>query len=62
MCVSALYRMSVMLQYYWVIIDISISTPNHGKEVVYGLNYVYKRYIYQLLSNVQLPGSKQFDS
>ena len=34
----------------------------HGKEVVDGLNYVYKRYIYQLMSKFQLPGSVRFDS
>ena len=39
-----------------------ISAPGHGKEVVGGLNGVYKRYIYQLVSTVQLPGSKIFDS
>ena len=39
-----------------------ISTPGHGKEVVDGLNAVDKRYIYQLMSKVQLPGSVRFDS
>ena len=40
----------------------SISAPGHGKEVIYGLHAVYKRYIYQLMSKVQLPGSVIFDS
>ena len=61
-CASALYLMSIMSQRYSVIIDWSISAPGHGKEVVYGLNAVDKCYIYQLMSNVQLPGSKRFDS
>ena len=30
--------------------------------MVDGLNAVYKRYIYQLISKVQLPGSIRFDS
>ena len=47
---------------YSIIIDQGISAPGHGKEVVYGLNDIDKRYIYQLISNVQLPGSKTFDS
>ena len=47
-----------MLQCYSVIIDRGISAPGHGKEVVYGINYIYKLYIYQLISKVQLPGSK----
>ena len=59
---SELHLMSVMLQCYSIIIDRVISAPGHGKEVVGGLNAIDKRYIYQLLSNVQLPGSEKFDS
>ena len=51
-----------MSQCYSIIIDRGISAPGNGKEVVYGLNSVDKRYIYQLMSNVQLPGSNRFDS
>ena len=47
---------------YSIIIDRGISAPGHGKEVVDGLNAVDKRYIYQLMSKVQLPGSVRFDS
>ena len=54
--------MSVMSQCYSVIIYRGISDPGHGKEVVDGINAVDKRYIYQLMSTVQLPGSKIFDS
>ena len=54
--------MSVMLQCYSVIIDRGISSPGHGKDVVYGINSIDKRYIYQLMSNVKLPWSKTFDS
>ena len=39
-----------------------ISEPGHGKEVVDGINAVYKRYIYQLVYTVQLPRSNLFDS
>ena len=59
---SALYLMSVMSQCYSIIIDRGISAPGHGKEVVDGLNAVDKRYIYQLMSTVQIPGSNRFDS
>ena len=55
-CASALYLMSVFFQYYSIIIDRGISAPGHVKEVVDGINAIYKRYIYQLMSNVQLPG------
>ena len=61
-CASALYLMSVMSQFYSIIIDCGISVPEHGKEVVDALNAVDKRYIYQLMSKVQLPGSVRFDS
>ena len=58
---SALYLMSVMSQCYSILIDRGISAPGHGKEVVYGLNAVDNRYIYQLMSKVQLPGLVIFD-
>ena len=51
-----------MSQCYSIIIDRVISAPGHGKEVVDGLNAVDKRYIYQLVSKVQLPGSVIFYS
>ena len=54
--------MSVMSQCYSVIIDCGISAPGNGKEVVDGINAIDKRYIYQLMSNVQITGSKIFDS
>ena len=34
----------------------------HGKEVVDVINVIDKRYIYQLMSNFQLPGSKNIYS
>ena len=55
-CASVLYLLSVFT------IDQGISAPGHGKEVVEGINAIGKFYIYQLMSNVQLPGSKRFDS
>ena len=54
--------MSVMSQCYSIIIDLGISAPGHDKEVVDGINTVDKRYIYQLMSTVQLPVSNRFDS
>ena len=40
--------------------DKGISATGHGKGVVDLLNAINTAYIYQLMSNVQLPGSKQF--
>ena len=61
-CASALYLMSVMSQCYSIVIDRGISAHGSVKEVVGGLNDIGKKYIYQLMSNVQFPGSKTFDS
>ena len=49
--------MSILSQFYSIIIDRGISAPGHGKEVVNGINDIDKRYIYQLMSNIQLTGS-----
>ena len=54
--------MSVISQTYSLIVDRGISEPGNGKEVVDGLNAVDKRYIYQLMSKVQLPESVIFYS
>ena len=57
-CATALYLMSVLSQRHSIIFYRGISAPGHGKEVVDGLNAIDKRYIYQLMSTVQLTGSK----
>ena len=54
--------MTVMSRCCSIIIYWGISVPGHGKEVVDGLNSVDKRYIYQLMSTFQLPGSNRFYS
>ena len=51
-----------MSQCYSIIIDKGISEPGHGKEVVDGLNDVYKWYIYKLMSTVKLHRQNRFDS
>ena len=54
--------MSVLYQRHSIIVDRGISAPEHDKEVFDGINAINKRYMYQLMSNVQLPGSKIFES
>ena len=54
--------MSVLSQSHSIIFDRVIIASRHVKEVVGGLNSIDKRYMYQLMSNVQLPGSITFDS
>ena len=60
-CASVLYHMSHLFQCHSIIIDQGISAPGHAKEVVDGINTIDRRYMYQLLSNVQLPLSRTFD-
>ena len=55
-CDTALYLMSVLSQRHSIIFDRDISALGHGKEVVDGLNAIEKRYMYQLMSTVKLPG------
>ena len=57
-----MYLMSVMSQCYSVIIYLGISVSGNGRKVVYGINAVDKRYIYQLMYDVKLPGTKIFYS
>ena len=61
-CTTALYLMSVLYQLHSIIFYQVISAPLHSKEVFDGLNDIYKRYMYQLMSTVQIPGSKIFDT
>ena len=60
-CASALYLMLVLSQRHPVKIYWCISAPEHGNDVIDGINAIDKRYIYQLMSNVQLPVSITFD-
>ena len=61
MCLSTIPYV-IVFQCHSVIIDQGISAPVHGKEVVDGINAIDKRYIYQLMSNIQRPELKTFDS
>ena len=54
--------MSVLSKCFSIIIDRGISAPGHFKEVVDVLNEIDKRFIYQLMSNVQLTRSKIFEN
>ena len=59
-CATALYLMSILSRAFSVIIDRGISAPAHGREVVDGLNAIYKRFIFPLISTVKLPGEKGY--
>ena len=61
-CASSIYLMSFLSQSHSIIIDRGISAPGNGKELVDGPNSVDKRYMYQLMYNIQIPGSRTFYS
>ena len=60
-CASALYILSFLSQCYSIIIYQGMSSSVPVKDVVVGINSIYKRYIYSLMSNVQLMVSNTFD-
>ena len=43
-------------QNFYVIIEHGISVSGHGRVVLDGINAIYKRFIFQLMSTVQLTG------
>ena len=61
-CVTALYLLSILSQYFNIIIDCWINVPVHEIEVVDGRNATDKRLILRLMDTFQLPGSELFDT
>ena len=53
-CATALYLMSIFSLEFYVIIDRGISAPGYGREVVYGLNTTDKRFIFQLMYQLEM--------
>ena len=51
-CSTALYLVSVLSQALSVIIDCGFSASGHRREVAYGLNYIDKRFLFQIISYV----------
>ena len=54
--------MSVLSQSHPILFDWGIVSPGHGKEVVDGLSDIDKRYMYLLMSTVQIPISNTFEN
>ena len=52
----------MLSQYFYVIIGHGMSAPGHGREVFDGLNATRKRFLFQLISTVTLPGAKMYDT
>ena len=47
---------------FYVIIGCDISATGHGREVVDGINFIEKRFLFKLISTVQIPGEKGYDT
>ena len=54
--------MPMVSQEFSVIIDRCISAQVHDREVLYGINAIYKSFLFRLISTVQLPGEKCYDT
>ena len=50
----------MLSQAYNIIVDRGVSVTGHDREVVYGFNFTDKRFLFQLIKNVQLYGTKKF--
>ena len=46
----------------YFIIGRGIVAPGHGREVVDGLNAIEKSFLFHLISTLQLPGTKGYDT
>ena len=60
-CATELWCISVLSQCHSIIFGQGISEPKHGREVIDGINAIGRRYMYQLMSTVQIPGLKIFE-
>ena len=59
MCHCIIIVVNVVTSLY-AIIDHGISAPRHGREVVDGLNTTDKRFLFQLISTMQLMAAKGY--
>ena len=56
-----LYLFSIFSQAYNIVIDTILTVTGYFREVVGGLNTTGKRFLFQLISTVQLPGYQEYD-
>ena len=61
-CATELYLISMLSQDFYVIIERGISAPGYGRQLADVLNATVKRFLLQLISTVQLPGAKSYDT
>ena len=58
--VTVLFLLSILSQAFFVIVGFDVSVPGHRREVVAGINYNYKSFIFKLISTLQLSGAKYY--
>ena len=54
--------MSMLSQGFSVMIYCGIIAPGQRREVIYGLNATDKRFLFKLISTVELTGAKGYDT
>ena len=61
-CSLAYYLMSYLSKSYQIVLDRSVDTPGHGKDVVDGFNAVQKRYLATCLRMCSTTEKEKIDS
>ena len=61
-CDTSLYLVSMLSQAFSIIVDHGIRVPGNDREVLDGINVIVKRFLFQLMSTVQLPSAKHYDT
>ena len=61
-CSISYYLMSFLSKLYQIVLDRSVDTPGHGKDVVGGFNVVNKRYLATFLIMYSTPEVENIDS
>ena len=61
-CATELSLVSILAHSYHIIIYHAVGAPGHGRDFVDGLNSTYKRFLYVLITTVELPGALAYNS
>ena len=52
----------MLSHYFSIIIERGIIEPGHDRELVDGINAIYKWFLLQIMTTAQLPGAKRHDT
>ena len=59
---TTLFLFEILSQAYNIIFEYGVSAPGYGREVVNVLNTTEKSFLFQLMTTVQLPSLKDYDT